>query len=84
MMSIDSYHAGDTLMRSSITGFMIYMNISLISFLSRKLCTIDRCVFDVKFITMKQGVVHRVQKVDDWGIHIRTHACVWLQHTDHP
>ena len=55
-MFVDSDHAGDKATRRSRTGFMIYMNMALINFQSKKQSTVEGAVFGSEFVAMKQGV----------------------------
>jgi hypothetical protein len=51
-MMVDSDHAGDKTTRQSRTGFLIFMNMSLINWLSQKQPTIESSVF----VAMKLGM----------------------------
>ena len=53
---VDSDHAGDKATRRSRTGFMIFMNMALINFISKKQATIESAVFGAEFVAMKHGV----------------------------
>jgi len=53
---VDSDHAGDKQTRRSKSGFYIYMNSSLIFWLSKKESTIETSVFGTEFIAMKAGM----------------------------
>ena len=55
-MFVDSDHAGDKLTRRSRTGFMIFMNMALINFVSKKQSTVETAVFGAEFVAMKHGV----------------------------
>ena len=55
-MFVDSDHAGDKASRRSRTGFMIFMNMALINFLSKKQPTVESAVFGAEFVAMKHGV----------------------------
>ena len=55
-MFVDSDHAGDKATRRSRTGFMIYMNMALINFISKKQATVESAVFGAEFVAMKHGV----------------------------
>ena len=50
---VDSDHAGDTVTRRSRTGFFIFMNMSLVSWYSKKQSTIETSVFGAEFVAMK-------------------------------
>ena len=62
-MFIDSDHAGDNQTSRSRTGFIIYMNMSLISSYSKKQSTIETSVFGTVFVSMKVGIetVHAIK-----------------------
>ena len=53
---VDSDLAGDHLTRRSRTGFFIYMNSALITWLSKKQPTLETSVFGAEFVAMKHGV----------------------------
>ncbi len=53
---VDSDHAGDQRTRRSRTGFVIYMNMSPITWFSKKQSTIETSVFGAEFVAMKQGM----------------------------
>jgi hypothetical protein len=55
-MMVDSDHAGDELTRQLQTGFLIFLNMLLINWLSQKQPTIDSSVFGAEFIAMKLGM----------------------------
>ena len=55
-MFVDSDHAGDKLTRRSRTGFMIFMNMALINFVSKKQSTVETAVFGAEFVALKHGV----------------------------
>ena len=55
-MMIDSDHAGDKEIRRSRNGFLIYMNMSLINWLSKKQPTIEISVFGAEFVAIKTGM----------------------------
>ena len=55
-MFVDSDHAGDKATRRSRTGFMIYVNMSLVNWLSKKQSTVEGAVFGSEFVAMKTGV----------------------------
>ena len=50
------HHAGDKLTRRSRTGFVIYLNIALIAWYSKKQSTVETSVFGAEFVAMKQGM----------------------------
>ena len=49
-------HAGDKVTRRSRTGFMIFMNMALINWCSKKQSTVEGAVFGAEFVAMKHGV----------------------------
>ena len=55
-MFVDSDHAGDKSSRRSRTGFMIFMNMALINFVSKKQATVETAVFGAEFVAMKHGI----------------------------
>jgi hypothetical protein len=55
-MMCDSDHAGDKRTRCSRTGFLIFCNMALIDWVSKKQATIETSVFGAEFITMKHGI----------------------------
>ena len=55
-MFVDSDHAGDKKDRRSRTGFMIYMNMTMINWYSKKQSTVETAVFGAEFVAMKTGI----------------------------
>jgi hypothetical protein len=55
-MMCDSDHAGDKRTRCSRTGFLIFCNMALIDWVSKKQATIETSVFGAEFVTMKHGI----------------------------
>ena len=55
-MFVDSDHAGDKATRRSRTGYMIFINMSMIDWLTKKQATVEGAVFGAKFVAMKHGV----------------------------
>ena len=55
-MWCDSDHAGDKETRCSRTGFFIFVNMALITWLSKKQATVEGSVFGAEFVAMKHGV----------------------------
>ncbi len=55
-MMCDSDHAGDKRTRRSCTGFLIFCNMALIDWVSKKQATIETSVFGVELIAMKHGI----------------------------
>jgi hypothetical protein len=55
-MMCASDHAGDTRTRRSRTGFLIFCNMALIDWVSKKQATIETSVFGAEFVAMKHGI----------------------------
>jgi hypothetical protein len=55
-MMVDSDHAGDKRTQRSCTGFLIYCNMALIIWLSKRQPTIETSVFGAEFVAMKHGI----------------------------
>ena len=55
-MFLDSDHAGDKLSCTSKSGFLIYVQHSIVQWFSKKQSTVERLVFGTEFVTMKQGI----------------------------
>ena len=55
-MFIDSNHAGDKQTGRSRTRFMIYINMPLINWYSKKQSIIEKSVFGTEFVAMKFGI----------------------------
>ena len=55
-MWVDSEHAGEKVTRRLRTGYLIFLNTSLINWLSKKQATIEGTVFGAEFVAMKTGV----------------------------
>ncbi len=55
-MIVDSDHAGDKQTQNFCTGFLIYCNMALIIWLSKRQPTIETPVFGAKFVAMKHGI----------------------------
>ena len=55
-MMVDSDHTGDEADRRSRTGYMIYVNMALIDWLTQKQKTVERAVFGSEFVAMTHGV----------------------------
>ncbi len=53
---VDSDHTGCKRTRLSRTGFLIYCNLSLIIWLSKKQPTLETSVFGTEFVAMKHGI----------------------------
>jgi hypothetical protein len=58
-MMCDSDHAGDKRTRCSCTGFLIFCNMALIDWVSKKQATIETSVFGAEFIALE----HRIEKL---------------------
>ena len=52
-MFVDSDHAGNKWTRRSRTGFMVYMNMSLINLYFKRQSITETSVFGTKFVAMK-------------------------------
>ena len=55
-MFVDSNHAGYKATRRSRTDYMIFINMSMIDWHTKKQATVEGAVFGAEFIAMKQGV----------------------------
>ena len=55
-MFCDSDHAGEKRTRRSCTGFLIFCNMALSDWISKKQATINTSVFGAKFVAMKHGI----------------------------
>ena len=53
---VESDHAEDQRTRRSQTGFLLYLNMSPITWYSKKQATIETSVFDAKFVAIKHGM----------------------------
>ena len=53
---VDSDHTGDETDRRSRTGYMIFFNMALIDWLSKKQATVEKAVFGSEFVAMTHGV----------------------------
>jgi len=51
---VDADHAGDTVTRRSITGFLVYLHMAPIFWMSKKQTSIETSSFGSEFTTMKQ------------------------------
>ena len=54
-MTCDSNNAGEKQTRCSCTGFLIFCNMALIDWISKKQATIETSHFGAEFIAMKHG-----------------------------
>ena len=54
-MMADSDHLGDDTDRRSHTGYMIFVNMALIYWLSKKQATVEKAVFGSEFVAMTHG-----------------------------
>ena len=50
---VDANHAGGSMTRRSLTGFLIYMNSALMYLHSKKQMSAERSTFTNEFMTMK-------------------------------
>ncbi len=55
-MFVNSDHAGDQLIQRPCSGFLIYLNIALMSWYSKRQSTIERCTLGTEFVVMKTGL----------------------------
>ena len=55
-MFVDSDHAVDKATCRSRTGYMIFINMSMIDWHTKKQATVEGAVFGAEFVAMKQGV----------------------------
>ncbi len=55
-MMCDSDHAWDRRTRCTCTGFLIFCNMALIDWVSKKQATIETSVFGAEFVAMKHGI----------------------------
>jgi hypothetical protein len=55
-MMCDSDHAGEQRTRRSRTGFLIFCNMALIDWVSKRQATIETSVFGAEFVAMKHGI----------------------------
>ena len=72
-MFIDSNHAGNKWTRRSRTQFMVFMNMLLINWYSKKQSTIEKLVFGMGFVAMKVRIeaLHAIQyKLRIMGMHL--------------
>jgi hypothetical protein len=53
---VDSDHAGDYFMRRSRTGFVIYLNMAPIVWISKRQPTVESSVFGAEFVVMNDGI----------------------------
>ena len=51
---VDADHASDTVTRRSRTGFLVWVNSSLVCFMSKKQTTVETSSFGSEFVAMKQ------------------------------
>jgi hypothetical protein len=63
-MMCDSDRAGDKRTRRSCTGFLIFCNMALIDWVSKKQATIETSVSDAEFVAMKHGI-EKLQELQD-------------------
>jgi hypothetical protein len=53
---VDSDHAGDKTLRRSRSGILIFLNMALVDWLSKRQPTIETSVFGAEYVAMKQGI----------------------------
>jgi hypothetical protein len=58
-MMCDSDHAGDKRTRHFRTGFLIFCNMALIDWVSKRQATIETSVYGAEFVAMK----HEIEKL---------------------
>ena len=75
---VDAIHASDTVTRRSRTGFMIFLNSSLVYFSSKKQLSVESSTFGSEFIAMKQcceymrGLRYKLRMMGD---------CSWMKNS---
>ena len=55
-MFVDSEHSGDKSDRRSRTRFVIFVNMDMTNWNTKKQATVEGAVFGAEFVAMKQGV----------------------------
>ena len=55
-MFVINDHAGDKVSQRSRSGFLIYVNTTLVQWLSRKQSMIEASLFSIWFVATKQGI----------------------------
>ena len=55
-MMVDNYHMRDETDCCSCTGYMIFVKMALIDWLSKKKATVEKAVFGYEFVAMTHGV----------------------------
>ena len=55
-MFVNSDHAGDKVFCRSRSGFLTYMNTTLVKWFLKKQSTVETSVFDTEFVIMKQSI----------------------------
>ena len=55
-MLVDSNHSGDKVSYRSSSGFLLYLNISLVQWFSNNQSSLETSVFGTEFVSMKQGI----------------------------
>jgi hypothetical protein len=71
---VDSVQAGCKWTRRSRTGFLIYCNLSLIIWLSKKQPTLETSIIGAEFVAMKLGS----KRWEDWDTNYGWWACRWM------
>ena len=72
-MMVDSDHAGGETDRCSCTGYMIFVNIAIVDWLSKKQATVEKAAFGSEFVAVTHGVetLHGLRyKLRMMGVHI--------------
>ena len=55
---VDASHADDRLHRRSRTGYILFLNMAPVAWLSKKQATVEASVFGAEFVAMRIGVEH--------------------------
>ena len=55
-MFVNNDYAGDIIFCRSRSGFLIYVNSTLVQWFSKKQSTVETSVFDAEFVATKQGI----------------------------
>jgi hypothetical protein len=81
-LCVDSDHAGEQFTSFSRTGFVIYLNMAPIVWLSKRQPTVESRVFGSKFVAMKNGInlSWYPLQVENDGCDLEwPHICLWGQ-----
>ena len=77
---VDADHAGDSLTRKSMTGFIVMLNNARIYWHSKKQTTVETSTFGSEYMAMKQTkkYLHGVRyKLSMFGIHVDEPALIY-------